>query len=169
MGDEARSKNAPPLQMVLPEKFVASSPDINLRRAVLERAIRDIIDYNQSKRCAEAASKRQAWNWIRSNTRTDKWFTFLDVCEDLDLDPDFIRKKVFANIASPEFVACFEKVPGNNVTSLPKRVPRRVVQYRRKDKPERGPTYWQKALASALETNDQLLSESTPSAEEKSR
>lgn len=129
MGIESRFSSAPPLEMLFPEKFDASSPDTRLRIAVLDRAIRDIIDFHQSKRCAEAQAKRQAWSWLRSNTRNQGWLTFVDVCEALALDPDLIRKKIMEDVTSPEFIARFEGISRQATPLLPRMHYRRVVRY----------------------------------------
>jgi hypothetical protein len=63
-----------------------SMPEKRLLIEVLRQAIRDIVDQNQGKRCAESQYKRGALNWLRSDTiGYDKsWFPFAGICEDLN-------------------------------------------------------------------------------------
>lgn len=133
--------------MILSEKYSELSPENNLRLAVLERAIRDIVDFNKSKRCGESAAKRQAWTWLKSNSRNQGWFTFLGICEDLDMDPAFVRNEVFARIQSPR------PAP---ISSLPRTGRRTPVRYSKRDTLERDQEdLSQQSEASDLETSDQ--------------
>lgn len=157
--------NIPTLRMILPDDFVATSPERLLLSAILERAIRDIIDHNKSKRCAEAAAKRQAWTWIKSDAVSLEYFTFVVVCECLDLDPLFVRKKILSEINSPEFLDCFEKAPGHFICDLRKRRRRAPVRYHKKDMLGRGLNRRSTSKASDLGTKDPLVYASSPDAE----
>lgn len=163
--DSVKLSKAPKLDVVLAGDFKTSSPDLVLRLAVLERAIRDIIDYNQSKRCADAAVKRQAWAWFQSNTRNQGWFTFVEVCEDLGLNYEAVRRKIFSEIETPAFLSRFEKTQGVSICDLRKRRPRAPVRYHKKDALGRGPKRRLTLEASGLKTSDLLVCEPSSDAE----
>lgn len=93
------------------ENAASSMPEKRLLIEVLRQAIRDIIDKNKGKRCAESQYRRGALNWLRSETiGYDKsWFTFAGVCEELELDKEAVRKAIFASVEEPDFAARFER------------------------------------------------------------
>lgn len=119
--------------MILPDGGQEVSPEKVLLLAILERAIRDIIDHHRAKRCAEAAAKRQAWTWIKSDDCSTDYFTFVGVCECLDLDHIFVRKQILREIESPDFLERFEKTQGATICGLRKRRRRAPVRYSKKD------------------------------------
>lgn len=163
-----RTGKEPKIDAILAGEFTCSSPDIVLRLAVLERAIRDIIDFNQSKRCANAATKRDAWNWFESDVYTRDWFSFASVCEDLDLDPNTIRKEIITKIATPDFLHRFENMQGATICGLRRTSRLRNVRYSKKYRLERVQNDSQPSTASADRTTDPLACESSLCAGEKS-
>jgi hypothetical protein len=163
-----RTGKEPKIDAILAGEFTCSSPDIVLRLAVLERAIRDIIDFNQSKRCANAATKRDAWNWFESDVYTRDWFSFASVCEDLDLDPNTIRKEIITKIATPDFLHRFENMQGATICGLRRTSRLRNVRYSKKYRLERGQGEKSPSTTSAEGTIDLPVYESSSDAEEKS-
>lgn len=153
--------------MLLPDSFVTLSPEQSLLLAVLDRAVRDIIDFNQSKRCADNAAKRGAWAWLRSDNN-DTCFSFVRVCEELNMYPNYIRKQITKRIDTPAFIACFEEASGHTkaaISALPRRGRLRSVQRNKMCKLERVQRELQQSLASAEETSDQLACVSNRDAE----
>ncbi len=61
------------------------SSERDLFAAVLSRAISDLLVDEERLR---------AIRWIKSNKKSGKYLTFLDVCETLDLDPYELRKTI---------------------------------------------------------------------------
>lgn len=151
------SQIPPNLAMLLPDSFVNLSPEQALLLAVLDRAVRDIIDFNKSKRCADNAAKRGAWTWLKSNDN-DTCFSFVRVCEELNMDLNHIRKQIIGRIDTPAFIACFEEASGHTksaISSLPRRGRLRAVQRNKMRRLERDrEDLSQLSVASDLETSD---------------
>jgi hypothetical protein len=148
------------IDVVLLGEFSASSPDLVLRLAVLDRAIRDILDVKRSKRCANAAAKRQALNWLNSETRNASWLTFIEVCEDLNLEYTLIRKKILEGVDNQAFSDRFNKMQGYATFDPHKRVRLRAVRYSKTHTPASALDELLQSKASAEETTDRLPSES---------
>lgn len=84
------------MDVILPEQLASKptaldDPERRLRLAVLEDAIREI------ERCRAMPSLgrrgEEALSWIASEDRAEP-FAFENVCDALDLDPDYIRRGV---------------------------------------------------------------------------
>lgn len=156
------------LAMLDHDTLMQMSPEQSLLLAVLDRAVRDIIDFNQSKRCADNAAKRQAWTWLKSDIRTSGCFSFIEVCEDLNMDPNHIRRQIAKRINTPAFIACYEEAAGHTkaaISSLPRRGRLRSVQRNKMRRLERDREEFEQLEAFAEETSDQLACVSSRDAE----
>lgn len=86
------------IDVMVPAQFRAaeialSDPERRLRLAVLEDAIRICQRYGGATRPRERAMYAEALEWIASHDRADV-FAFENVCDALELDPDYVRRGV---------------------------------------------------------------------------
>ncbi len=71
------------------------SPVQRLMAAVLESAVYDLQRYRHARRIREKRFFREAYEWFTA--QDDKGpFSFIVICEALDLDPDYLRAGVLA-------------------------------------------------------------------------
>ncbi len=97
-----------PPTMVVPS--LPTSPEKSLLIEVLKSAIRDILNANQGKRCSEAHHRRSAVAWIESeDIKGEYHFTFVEVCDALNLEPLDLRRKISQMLQEGESSAIFER------------------------------------------------------------
>lgn len=65
------------------------SPERALRKAILDRALYDYLAVTHTERHIEREA--EAWIFLPSSAPKRWPFTFLRICQDLDLDPEFLR------------------------------------------------------------------------------
>ncbi len=71
------------------------TPEKKLQLAVLESAVYDIQRYRNARRTRERRLFHEAYEWFTSEDDKDP-FSFLIVCQTLELDPVYIRKGVLS-------------------------------------------------------------------------
>jgi hypothetical protein len=80
-----------PSQFFTPGRGKAPDSETRLMYAILEDAINVYCKYREPATCKERRLFGNARRWLESNDRV--WlFSFLRICEALDLDPGYIRK-----------------------------------------------------------------------------
>lgn len=68
---------------------VAETPEKHLMYAVFEEAVKQLKD-------GKAGARESVFRWISRNDRT--WpFSFINICEALELDPEYIKRGLFEN------------------------------------------------------------------------
>jgi hypothetical protein len=135
-------------------------PEIALLKEILRQAVRDIVDMNLGKRCAAPHFKRSAQRWIENNDNLsdETGYTFVRVCEELNLDPAFVRQEIKVCIAE---LSLHEATP-----SAPRRTGRLTnVRYSKKYRLEREQSAPTPSATSAEETIDLPASGSSSDAE----
>lgn len=85
----------------------AVSPEKLLLIEVLKSAVRDAIYKGQRK---EAHHRRNALCWLNSDDdKGEVHFTFVEVCQELNLEPVDTRRRIFAAIESGAAIGAFDK------------------------------------------------------------
>jgi hypothetical protein len=70
-----------------------SNPEVVLAAAVLKLAFEDLQKHRGATETRARRTFREAYSWIKSNER--RWpFSFLNVCDMLDLSPQALRSKL---------------------------------------------------------------------------
>ena len=79
------------------EPTVASpSAESMLAAAVLKLAFEDLLKHRGARDVRERRAFREAYAWVVSDER--RWpFSFLNVCDMLDISPEALRSKVLRN------------------------------------------------------------------------
>jgi hypothetical protein len=78
----------------------ATSPERELALSVLWQAAIDLQKGRDSRQRKRQRLHREAFKWVASNDRT--WpFSFLNLCDVLNLSPDYLRAELLASPASP--------------------------------------------------------------------
>ncbi len=79
-------------------------PEHNLLSGILTRAILDILNVNQGKRCGESHHRRAAIFWIDSESESadNNKFTFIQICQELGLDYRLVRSQIERKLATQD-------------------------------------------------------------------
>lgn len=69
-----------------------ASAELRLMAAVLEDAVATLL--TDLRRCSSRQRRdyAEAWQWINSRVDNGSVFSFIDICESLALDPDYLRQ-----------------------------------------------------------------------------
>jgi hypothetical protein len=84
------------------EVYALGDPERRLRLAVLEDAIRYFQRYKDATGDRERALYEDAVDWLTSRDRSEP-FAFDNVCDALELDPEFVRRGLFRWQATQEW------------------------------------------------------------------
>jgi len=111
-----------------PQPLTDNFPERCLLRAVLEEAITTLLRHAHKSRLSSqhAAAEAQAWFDEQGDDQSPYWFSFLQVCDVLCLDPGFIRRGLATRLAyiadhprAKISVKTFEFMPPTVPISLP--------------------------------------------------
>jgi len=148
----------------------AVSPERLLLIEILKSAVRDIIHGElENRRSAEYHYRRNALYWINSNDeKGTHHFTFVEICDELRLEANEVRRNIFAAIESGRAQGLFDKrAPATY--RLHKMERRRVEQDHKEHKPLSDLSEFDSSATSARETRHQLAFEANRVFVEKNR
>jgi len=89
---------------------IPTSPEKALLIEIFKSAVRDVLNTAPRPRSEEAQFRRNAANWLNSNDEAGAYyFTFVEICDALNLCPTLVRRRIQRAIDNNETSDLFER------------------------------------------------------------